>query len=202
MKPVNVAMVLCVFGVLCVQSLASGALVNVAPAATYTYLTSWPGEPGIWGDSGRTLLNNNLTTDLVIESDNEPIIVLFDLGSDKTISQITVFATETPWGTNGLSGCNFYANTEADGNFSTSNYSSLFDASWGASASVDKSNTVWTVDTGVLSTPITARYIGIWATFAGPYPTPAISEVGIYTPEPMTLMLLVTGLVGGYVRRK
>jgi len=179
----------------------SAALVNVAPDATYTYLAGWPGEPGLWGDPGRTVLNNGSQMDLIVESAYEPIIVLFDLGSDKTIAQITLFATETPWNNNALSGCSFFVNTEAQGSFSASTYESLYTASWTmAVSSVDKSNSVWTVDTGEFASPITARYVGLWV--SGGTDVNAISEVGIYeVPEPATLAVLAMGGVMAWRRK-
>jgi hypothetical protein len=191
---------LCIF-----QASVMGSLVNVAPSATYSYSADWPGSPGIWGDSGTQLNDGNLTN-IVIESAQEPLVVIFDLGSDKQISQLVVSSRETDWNNNGLTGCSFYANSEAQGKFTGYyNGNGMEKAAWATGVSaVDKSNTVWTVDTGMLSTPITARYIGIVADYGygGTYNPAAISEVAIYSvPEPATIGLLLMGLLGIFRKR-
>jgi hypothetical protein len=134
-------------------------------------------------------LNDGNLTNIVIESAQEPLVVIFDLGSDKPISRLVVYSRQTDWNNNGLTGCSFYANSEAQGKFTGyCNGNGMEKAAWATGVSaVDKSNTVWTVDTGVLSAPITARYIGIVADYGygGTYNPAAISEVEIYGPAPL-----------------
>jgi hypothetical protein len=163
-----------------------GALNNVAPSATYTYPTDWPGSPGRWGDANCTLLTNNYLTDLVLESDYEPIVAIFDLGEDTTINQLEIFATETPWNNNGLSSCIFYANTQAQGGWTTFAAVQQY-AGWSMTIpTVNKSESIWTVSTGILPTPIVARYVAIKAAFDTAQYFPGISEVAILSSEPVT----------------
>lgn len=183
----------------------SAALVNVAPDATYSYLTGWPGTPGIIGDGSCTKLNNNTLTDLALESSQEPLVAVFDLGADMAITKLAVFSMQNDWGTNCLDNVVFCANTEAQGAFT--NYygggsGDIINAGWSsAGLSVDTSNTTWVADTGVFTTPVTARYVALIASAGGPWYSPAVSEVAIYVPEPVTIALLAVGGIAGLRRR-
>jgi len=198
-KHLTVVSVVLAFGLAGAQAAPLYNWALPANGASYSYPTGWPGTPNSTGDNVPPDKLNDEDFGTNVDCVNELLAFKFDLGQDRPISEINVFASDWEW--NMIASVTIHLRDEAAGDFNGSNWDT-----WDSEAQVsytgltfDHGVSPWLATTGAIDE--TARYVAFETPYSSDHQQLAEVEInGI--PEPASAVLLLLGLPWVSRRRK